>query len=117
MRWALCTRADTIWHMTVFLGTAKMLQEEKSHWSGTVVMIAQPAEETVGGAAAMLRAGLYQKFPKPDYVVALHDHYAIAAGKVAWREGPMLAGADAVDITIRGLEGMARRRRQRKIRS
>lgn len=92
-------------HMTVFLGTAKMLQEEKSHWSGTVVMIAQPAEETVGGAAAMLRAGLYQKFPKPDYVVALHDHYAIAAGKVAWREGPMLAGADAVDITIRGFGG------------
>ena len=92
-------------HMTVFLGTAKMLEEEKSHWSGTVVMIAQPAEETVGGAAAMLRAGLYQKFPKPDYVVALHDHYAIAAGKVAWREGPMLAGADAVDITIRGFGG------------
>jgi len=92
-------------HMTVFLGTAKMLQEEKSQWSGTVVMIAQPAEETVGGAAAMLRAGLYQKFPKPDYVVALHDHYAIAAGKVAWREGPMLAGADAVDITIRGFGG------------
>lgn len=92
-------------HMTVFLGTAKMLQEEKSHWSGTVVMIAQPAEETVGGAAAMLRAGLYQKFPKPDYVVALHDHYAMAAGKVAWREGPMLAGADAVDITIRGFGG------------
>jgi amidohydrolase len=92
-------------HMTVFLGTAKMLVEEKSQWSGTVVLIGQPAEETVGGAAAMLRAGLFQKFPKPDYVVALHDHYAIPAGQVAWHEGPMLAGADSVDITIRGFGG------------
>jgi amidohydrolase len=92
-------------HMTVFLGTAKMLAEEKSHWSGTVVMIAQPAEETVKGAAAMLRAGLFEKFPKPDYVLALHDHYAIPAGQVAWHEGTMLAGADSVDITIRGYGG------------
>jgi amidohydrolase len=92
-------------HMTVFLGTAKMLTEEKSHWSGTVVMIAQPAEETVGGAAAMLRAGLFQKFPKPDYVLALHDFPTLAAGKVAHREGTMLAGADSVDITIRGFGG------------
>ena len=92
-------------HMTVFLGTAKMLAEEKNHWSGTVVMIAQPAEETAGGAAAMLRAGLFQKFPKPDYVVALHDNYLIPAGQVAWHEGPMLAGADSVDITIRGYGG------------
>jgi amidohydrolase len=92
-------------HMTVFLGTAKMLVEEKSQWSGTVVLIGQPAEETVGGAAAMLHAGLFQKFPKPDYVVAFHDHYAIPAGQVAWHEGPMLAGADSVDITIRGFGG------------
>jgi len=92
-------------HMTVFLGTAKMLAEEKSHWSGTVVLIAQPAEETASGAAAMLRAGLYAKFPKPDYVLALHDSAVVPAGKVAWHEGPMLAGADAIDITIRGFGG------------
>ena len=92
-------------HMTVFLGTAKMLAESKSQWSGTVVMIAQPAEETVGGAAAMLRAGLYAKFPKPDYVLALHDSPVLAAGEVAWHEGTMLAGADSVDITIRGYGG------------
>ncbi len=92
-------------HMTVFLGTAKMLEEEKEHWSGTVVMIAQPAEEIGAGAAAMLRAGLFQRFPKPDYVLALHDHYLIPAGQVAWHEGPMLAGADSVDITIRGYGG------------
>ena len=92
-------------HMTVFLGTAKMLAEEKSHWSGTVVLIGQPAEETVGGAAAMLRAGLFQKFPKPDYVLALHDSPVLSAGQVAWHEGTMLAGSDAVDITIRGYGG------------
>ena len=92
-------------HMTVFLGTAKMLAEEKSHWSGTVVMMAQPAEETVSGAAAMLRAGLFEKFPKPDYVLALHDSPVLPAGQVAWHEGPILAGADSVDITIRGYGG------------
>ena len=92
-------------HMTVFLGTAKMLAEEKSHWSGTVVLIGQPAEETVGGAAAMLRAGLFEKFPKPDYVLALHDSATLPAGVVALREGPILAGADSVDITIRGYGG------------
>jgi hippurate hydrolase len=92
-------------HMTVFLGTAKMLAESKSQWSGTVIMIAQPAEETVGGAAAMLRSGLYAKFPKPDYVLALHDSAVLPAGEVAWHEGTMLAGADSVDITIRGYGG------------
>ncbi len=92
-------------HMTVFLGTAKMLAEEKGHWSGTVVMMAQPAEEIVSGAAAMLRAGLFEKFPKPDYVLALHDFATLPAGVVAWHEGSILAGADSVDITIRGYGG------------
>jgi amidohydrolase len=92
-------------HMTVFLGTAKILAESKSQWSGTLVMIGQPAEESVGGASAMLRAGLFTKFPKPDYVLALHDNSTLAAGKVAYREGPMLAGSDSVDITIRGFGG------------
>jgi amidohydrolase len=92
-------------HMTVFLGTAKMLAEEKNHWSGTVVMIGQPAEESTGGAAAMLRAGLYEKFPKPDYVLALHDNATLPVGQVAWHEGTMLAGADVVDIVVRGYGG------------
>jgi amidohydrolase len=92
-------------HMTVFMGTAKMLEESKSQWSGTVVMIGQPAEEIIGGAAAMLRAGLFEKFPKPDYVLALHDSPVLPAGEVAWHEGPILAGSDSVDITIRGFGG------------
>jgi len=92
-------------HMTIFLGTAKILAESKSQWSGTVVMIGQPAEETVSGAAAMLRAGLFTKFPKPDYVLALHDNPFLPAGQVAWKEGPLLAGSDSVDITVRGYGG------------
>src|SRR5246500_253739 len=92
-------------HMTVFLGTAKLLAEEKSKWSGTVVLIGQPAEETVSGAAAMLWAGLYTKFPKPDYVLALHDSADLPVGQVGWHEGPTLAAADSVDITIRGFGG------------
>ena len=92
-------------HMTVFLGTAKMMAESKDQWNGTLVMIGQPAEEVIGGAAAMLRAGLYTKFPKPDYVVALHDTSVLPAGAVGWHAGPMLAGADSVDITIRGYGG------------
>jgi amidohydrolase len=92
-------------HMTVLLGTAKMMAETKGQWSGTLVLIGQPAEETIGGAGAMLRAGLYAKFPKPDYVVALHDSSVLPAGTVGWHAGPMLAGADSVDITIRGYGG------------
>jgi hippurate hydrolase len=92
-------------HMTAWIGTARMLSELKNEWSGTVVMIGQPAEEAVGGASAMLRDGLYTRFPRPDFVLALHDMPTIAAGKVAWKEGPMLASADSVDILVRGYGG------------
>jgi len=92
-------------HMTVLLGTAKMMVERKNQWGGTLVLIGQPSEETVAGAGAMLRAGLYTRFPKPDYAIALHDSSDLPAGTVGWHAGPMLAGADSVDITIRGYGG------------
>jgi len=92
-------------HMSVFLGTARILSEMKDRWSGTLILIGQPAEETVGGADSMLKAGLYTKFPKPNYVLALHDSSGIPAGTVAWRAGTVLAGADSVDITVRGYGG------------
>jgi hippurate hydrolase len=92
-------------HMTVFLGTARMLAQSKGQWHGTLVMIGQPAEETISGAAALLRDGLYSRFPRPDFVVALHDTNSLPAGQVGWREGPLLASADSVDIIVRGIGG------------
>jgi amidohydrolase len=92
-------------HMTSMLGTAKMLSELKGQWHGTLMILGQPAEETVDGARAMMRDGLYQKFPKPDFVVALHDHSELEAGRVGYTPGYSLASADSVDIKIRGLGG------------
>jgi len=82
-----------------------VLTQLKADWKGTLVFIGQPAEERSGGAIAMLKQGLYEKFPRPDYVLALHDHAGIPAGKVGYTEGPMMASVDAVDITIRGVGG------------
>ncbi|HEX3280942.1 MAG TPA: amidohydrolase [Pyrinomonadaceae bacterium] len=92
-------------HITSMLGTAKMLSELKSQWSGTLIILGQPAEETVDGARAMMRDGLYQKFPKPDFVVALHDHSELEAGKVGYTPGYSLASGDSVDIKVRGVGG------------
>ena len=92
-------------HMTSLLGTAKMLADLKNQWKGTLIFIGQPAEEVVSGAKAMIQNGLYEKFPKPDYVLALHDSAVVPAGKVAWLPGPALAGADSMDITVRGFGG------------
>jgi len=92
-------------HMAVFLGTARVLAETRNLWSGTVVLLGQPAEETIGGAKAVLAAGLYDKFPVPNYVLAFHDTNVVAAGKVAWIAGTVLAGSDSLDITVRGYGG------------
>ena len=59
-------------HMTSFIGTARWLAEHRDRWSGTVVLVGQPAEEAVNGARAMLKDGLYTRFPKPDFALALH---------------------------------------------
>ena len=92
-------------HMTTLLGTARMLSELKDRWQGTLVLIGQPAEETIDGARAMLRDGLYTKFPKPNYTIALHDNAELEAGKVGYTPGYALASSTAVDIKIRGLGG------------
>jgi hippurate hydrolase len=92
-------------HITSMLGTAKMLSELKNQWGGTLIILGQPAEETVDGARAMMRDGLYQKFPKPDFVVALHDNSNLEAGKVGYTPGYSLASGDSVDIKIRGVGG------------
>lgn len=92
-------------HMAVWVGTLQQLARTRSKWSGTVVMVAQPAEEIVLGARAMLRDGLYQRFPRPDYNLALHDTNALAAGQVGIVKGFALAAADTVDIEVRGIGG------------
>jgi amidohydrolase len=92
-------------HMTVFTGTARMLAAMKDRWSGTAVFIGQPAEEIGVGARAMLAEGLYRKFPKPDYVVAVHDSASLPAGTVGILEGYVMANVDSVDITVRGRGG------------
>src|SRR5947207_1136083 len=92
-------------HMTTLLGTAKVLAELKSKWHGTVMLVGQPAEEVVKGADAMLRAGMYDKFGKPDFVIALHDNANMPAGQIGWFPGYFMAGADSVNVTIRGMGG------------
>ena len=92
-------------HITSMLGTAKMLGALKDQWSGTLVLIGQPAEEVIDGARSMIRAGLYERFPKPDYVIALHDSADLEAGKVGYTPGYAMASSTSVDIKIRGLGG------------
>lgn len=92
-------------HMTTMLGTAKLLSELKSQWRGTLVIIGQPAEETIDGARAMLDDDLYKRFPRPDFAIALHDSADFAAGTVGVISGFALASSNSVDITIRGLGG------------
>lgn len=92
-------------HMTVFAGVAQTLANFKKDWQGTVVLIGQPAEERSGGAKAMLKDGLFTRFPQPDYCLALHTHAALPAGKIGYTEGNIMANVDAVDITVRGVGG------------
>ena len=92
-------------HMTTLIGTAKMLADTKSQWRGTVMLIGQPAEEGVKGANAMLKDGLYEKFGRPDYAIAVHDWAVLPAGTVGYRAGYVMANSDSVDITVRGIGG------------
>lgn len=92
-------------HMTSFIGTARRLAAMKDQWSGTLVMILQPGEETGEGAKAMLDDGLYSRFPKPSTVIAFHDAAALPAGVIGITPGYALANVDSVDITVRGLGG------------
>jgi amidohydrolase len=92
-------------HMTTLLGAAKMLAATKNRWHGTLVLIGQPAEEVVKGAAAMLKDGLYERFGKPDAVIAFHDSANLAAGTVGYTPGYFMASGDSVNVTIRGMGG------------
>ncbi len=92
-------------HMTSFTGTARVLAAMKDRWSGTLVFIGQPAEEIGTGARLMLEAGLFKKFPKPDYCLALHSDPLHPHGHVSFTEGMALANVDSVDIVVKGKGG------------
>jgi amidohydrolase len=92
-------------HLTSMLGTARMLSELKGQWQGTLVILGQPAEEVIDGARSIIRDGLYERFPKPNYVIALHDSADLEAGKVGYTPGYAMASSTSVDIKIRGLGG------------
>lgn len=92
-------------HMTAFIGAARRLAAAKAQWSGTLVMILQPGEETGEGAKAMLEDGLYTRFPKPSAVIAFHDSAAMPAGVIGVTPGYALANVDSVDITVKGVGG------------
>jgi len=92
-------------HMSVGMGTAALLVENKASWHGTFIYVGQPAEERISGATAMLKDGLFSRFPKPDYVFAVHDTSFAPAGKVAYVAGFAAANADSVDVTIYGRGG------------
>ena len=92
-------------HMTVLLGAARELAARKSQWHGTLVLIGQPAEEVIQGAAALMADHLYERFGRPDFVLSEHDDPAHAAGSVAIKGGPLLASANTLTVVIRGVGG------------
>ncbi|MBH0068829.1 M20 family metallopeptidase [Pseudoalteromonas sp. NZS100] len=92
-------------HMSSFIGTAEQLIAHKKQWQGTLMMVAQPAEEVGGGAKAMLSEGLFSKYAKPDHIIALHVSASVPAGKVSMKNEYTMASVDSVDITIKGKGG------------
>ena len=92
-------------HMTVLIGAAQQLIENMSDWSGTLILILEPAEEVSGGARNMIKDGLFTRFPRPDFNLALHVSSGMEAGKVGYLPGWAMANVDTVDITVKGLGG------------
>jgi hippurate hydrolase len=92
-------------HMSAWYATAKLMAENRKAWSGTLMLVGQPAEEPLTGSAAMIKDGLLKRFPKPDYAMSMHDEGTLPAGQVGYRAGHFRASADTVTITIHGQGG------------
>jgi len=90
-------------HITSLVGTARQMAARKDQWSGTLVLIGQPAEERISGAREMLEDGLYKRFPKPDYALAFHVSSAIPTGRVEVPLGLRASSSDSVDIIVHGI--------------
>ena len=92
-------------HMTAMIGTANTLTELKDSWSGTLILIAQPAEEIGAGSKAMINDGLFERFPRPDYAFALHVNSALESGKAGITPGYAYASVDEIQVLIKGRGG------------
>ena len=92
-------------HMAAFIGTARALAKLKDQWHGTIVFVAQPAEETGNGARALLKDGLYEKFGKPNFALGFHDKADLETGHIGVTEGYTYANVDSIDVTVRGVGG------------
>jgi hippurate hydrolase len=92
-------------HMAAFIGVARAMQQQKDQWQGTIIFVAQPAEETGSGARALLKAGLYNRFGKPDFALGFHDNAQMQTGHIGVTEGYTYANVDSVNITVRGVGG------------
>ncbi len=92
-------------HMTVWLGTLKNMVSLKSEWSGTIIAVAQPAEEVSGGSSAMIADGLFKRFPIPDYALAYHVSPDLPAGTIGYFPGAVFAGVNSANIKIKGIGG------------
>jgi len=94
-------------HMAVMVGAVRLLSSLKDAWSGTLLAVGQPAEETGAGARAMVRDGIFSRFPTPASALALHVDPNIPAGKIGYRPGIISAGSTSLDVTVRGIGGHA----------
>ena len=92
-------------HMAAWMGTARIMAENRGQWRGTLVLIGQPAEELVSGAKAMIADGLLTRFPRPDFALAVHDDARSPAGMVGYHAGPILTNSDALNVRIFGRGG------------
>jgi len=92
-------------HMAAWIGTATLMARDRKAWRGTLVLVGQPAEEVGVGAKAMMADGLMQRFPKPDFAIAIHDDARRVAGEIGIGGGPILANADSLDLTVYGRGG------------
>ncbi len=92
-------------HMTAWIETASLMARHRPEWSGTLMMVLQPAEEIGEGAAAMIADGLLTRFARPTHAIAFHDSASLPAGTIGYTPGFAFANVDSVDILVRGVGG------------
>ena len=92
-------------HMSAWAGTAELMAKNRGRWHGTLMLVGQPAEEVVAGAIAMLRDGLFTRFPKPDYALGMHVEHTLPAGVIGFHPGYFRANSTGLEMTVYGKGG------------